>query len=34
MSVREWLAASDPSALGFIAGVLFMCVLFVLTSNR
>lgn len=29
-AVREWLAASDPSALGFIAGMLFMGVLVVL----
>ena len=30
MSIREWLAASDPSALGFVGGMLFMGLLVIL----
>jgi hypothetical protein len=30
MDIREWLAASDPGALGFVGGMLFMAALVIL----
>jgi hypothetical protein len=30
VSIREWIAASDPSALGFLGGMLFMAALAIL----
>jgi hypothetical protein len=27
MSVSEWLSASDPGAVGFVLGVLWMCLI-------
>lgn len=33
MSLRDWIAASDPSAIGFMAGILFTCVLFLVIRN-
>lgn len=32
MGIREWLAASDPSALGFLGGMLLMCVLVIMVD--
>ena len=36
MGVREWFAASDPSALGFLGGVLWTCLMVLLfeAANR
>ena len=30
MGIREWIAASDPSALGFMCGMLFALALVIL----